>query len=347
MKIKLLLLAAIFLALFIGCRKDDNPVTVIPESTKGVYVVNEGIFNQGNAELTLFIPDSNITYNNVFSSVNGKKLGDVAQNMYIKDGVGYIVVNNSNKIVLIDTKTNKLIDTISTNLNSPRAIVFSNNKMYVSNLYGSSISVFSGTNYKTFVKNITVKANPDEMLLVNSKIYVVHPTFSTPSTSLTIIDPSADVVSKIINVGYNPTMLKAYGSSVAVLCTGEYGDWSNPNDDIYAKMYLVNNSTDLVSDSITVGGHPMDFAVETDYAYVTGDAAVMKIDLKNKKIDNANFIPGYYYSIAYEPINNLLYIGDAKNFASNGEVLIYNLTGTQKTKFTAGFLPGSFCFNIN
>jgi YVTN family beta-propeller protein len=346
-KSRLLLFTLLFIAFFAGCSKDDDPVTVVPESTKGVYVINEGNYNKGNADLTLFIPDSNKTYSDVYYSSNAKKLGDIAQNMYIKDGVGYIVVNNSNKIVLIDIKTNKLIDTISTKLNSPRAIVFTNSKMYVSNLYGSSVSVFSGTNYKTYVKDITIKANPDEMVLVNNKIYVVHPTFSSPSTSVSIIDPSSDVVTKTISVGANPTMLKAYGTTVAVLCTGEYGDYTDLTDDIYAKMYLVNSSTDVVSDSITIGGHPMDFAVADDYAYVTGDAAIMKIDLKNKKIDNATFVSGYFYCIGYESTNQLLYIGDAKTYSSNGEVLVYTLSGTKKTSFTSGIIPGAFCFNIN
>lgn len=346
MKLKLLLTALFTIFLLSGCDKDDDVVQPAPESTKGVYVVNEGNFNKGNAELTLYVPDSNKVYSDIFSAANGKKLGDIAQNMYIKDGVGYIVVNNSNKIVLIDIKNNKLIDTISANLNSPRAIVFSNSKMFVTNLYGSSVSVFNGTNYKTFVKNITVTANPDEMMLLNGKIYIVHPTFSSPSTTLTVLDPSTDQVIKTVRVGFNPTMLKSYGNDVAVLCTGEYGDWMNPNDDIYAKIYMVEGTGQTLKDSITIGGHPMDFAVETDYAYVTGDAGVIKVDLKNKKIDNANFIPGYFYSIAYEPINKLLYIGDPKNYSTPGEVLVYTLSGTQKAKFTAGFLPGAFCFNI-
>ena len=347
MKSKLLLFVILFIATFAGCSKDDDPVTVVPVSAKGVYVVNEGIFNHGNADLTLYIPDSNKTYSDVYYSANSKKLGDVAQNMYIKDGVGYIVVNNSNKIVLIDIKTNKLIDTISTNLNSPRSIVFSNSKMYVSNLYGSSISVFSGTNYKTFVKNITVKANPDEMVLVNNKIYVAHPTLGTPSKTVTILDPSTDQISKTLNVGDNPSMIKAYGTNVAVLSTGEYGDWTTTNDDTYGKLFVINSSTDLVSDSTAIGGHPVDFAVASDYAYVVGDAAIIKIDLKNKKIDNATFVSGYFYSIAYESTNQLLYIGDLKTYSSNGEVLIYTLSGTQKTKFTSGIIPGAFCFNIN
>jgi len=344
---KQLLFILVLIAFLFGCRKEDEPISSIPEGLKGVYVVNEGNFNKGNAELTFYIPDSNKVYQDVFYTANGKKLGDIAQNMYIKDGVGYIVVNNSNKIVLIDVKTNKLIDTITTNLNSPRSIVFVNNKMYVSNMYGSSISVFSGTNYKTFQKNISVKGYPDEMVIANNKIYVVHPTFDSPSTSVSVIDPSTDQVVKILQVYSNPTMIKNYGSNIAVLCTGEYNDWMNPNDDTFAKLYIINSSSITVTDSIFIGGHPMDFAIESDYAYVTGDAAVIKVDLKNKKIDNANFIPGYFYSIAVEPINKLLYIGDAKTFSTQGEVLVYTLSGTQKTKFTAGIIPGSFCFNIN
>jgi YVTN family beta-propeller protein len=346
--VRTLLFSLIFLSSF--CSKDEQIVIPsINEFNNAVYIVNEGNFMRGNASLSFYLPDSNKVYNDIYQIINGKKLGDVAQNMYIKDGKGYIVVNNSNKIVIIDVSTNRLIDTITTHLNSPRAICFYSNKMFVSNLYGSSITVLSGENYKTFIKEIVVKSNPDEMVLVNDKIYCGHSSgYQAPSNDLSIIDAKNDLVLKTIKIGYNPTMLKSCPLGIIVLCSGEYNDFTNPNDDIFAQLFIIDPNTEKVSDSLFVGGHAMDFDVENkdliNYAYIVGENGIIKVDITNKKVINASFIAGYFYSIAYESNRKELYIGDAKDYVSNGEMLIYDMNGNLKTKFTVGLIPGAFCF---
>ena len=346
MKYKSILLMLLGITLFWGCERDDilNPV---PVDTKGVYVVNEGNYGAGNAEITLYIPDSNRVVQDVYYSVNSMRLGDQAQNMYINNGIGYIVVSGSSKIVLIDVNTNKLIDTIATGLDNPRSIVFSDNRMYVTNFYGSSISVFGGVDYKTFLRSVAVAANPDEMVILNNKIYITHQTFFETSKTVTVFDLYTEQVTKTIEVGYNPIMVKLYGSYAVVLCSGDWGDYFDPYDDIFAEMYFINSSNDQVTDIIEIGEHPMDFAIAEDYAYVTGDMAIKKVGLKEKQIVSELFISGTFYAIAYEPINKFLYLADAKNYASNGEVFIYNLNANLQNKFTVGIIPGAFCFNFD
>jgi DNA-binding beta-propeller fold protein YncE len=339
----------LFIIILIGCSKDDNIVNSIENTESSlVYVVNEGNFMKGNASLSLYMVDSNRIVGDIFQTVNGKKLGDVAQNMYINSGKGYIVVNNSNKIVIIDIKTNKIIDTLTTKLNSPRSICFILNKMYISNLYGSSITILNGENYKTFVKEISVKPNPDEMIISNNKIFCCNASgYNAPSTNLAIIDPSTDLVAKNLKIGYNPIMIKTLDqNTLVILCSGEYNDYTNPNDDIFAKLFIVNSSTDVVMDSIAIGGHPYDFTIDSDgNAYILGETSVIKLNVKTKTISNSNFIPGMYYSIDFEPSRKELYISDAKDFVSTGDILVYDLNGAQKKKFQAGIIPGAFCFH--
>jgi hypothetical protein len=346
MKNKTIFFVLFTLLFFWGC-DDNKPVNPIPIDNKGVYVVNEGNFSRGNAEITLYIPESKEVIQDLYYTVNSMRLGDQAQNMYINNGIGYIVVSGSSKIVLIDVNTNKSRDTISSNLNNPRAIVFSNNRMYVSNLYSSSISIFGGQDYKTFIGSVTVEANPDEMVILNNKIYITHQTFYEVSRTVSVYDLSSGQISKTIEVGYNPIMVKSYGNYAVVLCSGNYGDYFDPNDDIFADMYFINSSNDNVTDVIDIGEHPMDFVIAEDYAYITGDMGIKKVDLIEKRVINDMFISGAFYTIGYEPVNKFLYLGDAKNYQTNGEVFIYNLSAVLQNNFMVGIIPGAFCFSID
>src|SRR5690554_356122 len=87
-------------------------------SSKGLFIVNEGNFMYGNASLTYYDPQSGNVENEVFIRANGINLGDVAQSMTIHNGLGYIVVNNSGVIFVIDPATFRLKGNI-TGLISP------------------------------------------------------------------------------------------------------------------------------------------------------------------------------------------------------------------------------------
>ena len=124
----------------------ESPVDTVYfdfSENKGVYIVNEGNFMYGNSSLSFYNPTEKRVYNQVFMSRNGAPLGDVAQSMYLWNGKGYVVVNNSGKIYVIDSKTAEFKGSIS-GLSSPRYIhIFNAQKAYVTDLYARKISIFN------------------------------------------------------------------------------------------------------------------------------------------------------------------------------------------------------------
>ena len=61
----------------------------------GLFICNEGNFQYGNATLSYYNPETKTVQNEIFYRANAMKLGDVCQSMIIRDGIGWVVVNNS------------------------------------------------------------------------------------------------------------------------------------------------------------------------------------------------------------------------------------------------------------
>lgn len=84
-----------------SCEKDTT--TIHGKFAKGVFIVNEGNFTNGNASVSFFDRDSLTVTNDIFDKINGRPLGDVAQSMNEFNEKYYIVVNNSSKVEIVNS----------------------------------------------------------------------------------------------------------------------------------------------------------------------------------------------------------------------------------------------------
>lgn len=151
----------------------ENGNIIIGESN--VLICNEGGFQNGNASLSIYNKEENSLTNNLYYFINNSSIGDILQSITHINHELFLVVNNSQKIIVIDDKSYKYKTEIN-GLTSPRYLLpINNNQAYVSDLYANKIYIID-INSKTVVNEINVSGWCEDMCLHNGKAYVVNRT---------------------------------------------------------------------------------------------------------------------------------------------------------------------------
>lgn len=333
-------------ASFAGCVRD--PVSAVREvpvpSARGVYIVNQGNFGRGNSSLTYYDLVSFGVYNDVFAAVNGKDLGDVAQSMTIRGSSGYIVVNNSQKIEMVDLATNVNTGTIHTGSGSaPGVMAFiDDSTALVTDIFANVLLVVD-VNSRSLRGSIAVGPNPAGIALAHGKAYVANSGFGSGNT-VSVVSLSGLSVTSTVAVADNPSGIEVTPSgAVYVVCMGAY-DYTNPSNDTPARIVVIDPATDAVTDSILIGGHAPDIGIGADgIGYVPSTSAVFRVDTRLNRVTGV-FREGSYQAVAVEASSGDVYLADQKNFVQPGTISVFAPDGELRIQFDAGIIPGGFAF---
>ena len=122
-----------------SCEKDEPSITA--NNLKGMFVVCEGVYKQTTA-ISPYNSESGQTTKSLYYAVSKVELGDVVQSFEIVDTLGFIVVNNSQKVTVVNMKDFKVVKTID-GFSYPRSVVRADdNSVYVSNGNGFQITMY-------------------------------------------------------------------------------------------------------------------------------------------------------------------------------------------------------------
>lgn len=344
MKNKLNLLLLILLIAFTACQKDDKTVNPpISNEYKGAYIINEGLYGQNNSSISFIDLAAGTVNNNVYEAANnGSSLGDTGNDFEIFGNKGYIAVDNSNKIEIIDLKTFKSLGFVDLGVgSSPRDVVIIDSTLgYVTSLYTNKLIKFNPST-KQVLKLIDVGDKPEAAVFANGKIYVTNSGFGNGKT-VSVVDLTTDTEIAKLNVGVNPRFAhKADDGSVYVVCSGSYDATGKGG------VYKIVNLT--VTDSVIINSNPGESTlINNSTMVVANNFGLFKVNLSNMSVEANSFVNamdinpifGVIYSVAYDKVNNVLYCGNPKDFQQNGEVVVLNLNGQELKRYNVGINPG-------
>lgn len=320
-------------------------------SKRGLFITNEGNFQYGNASLSFYNPDNKSIENELFYRANAMKLGDVAQSMTIRDGLGWIVVNNSHVIFAIDIETGKEVGRI-TNLTSPRYIHFlSDTKAYVTQLWDNRIFIVNPSNFEVTgyiqVPEMTMEQGSTEQMVQLGK-YVYVNCWSYQNKILKI-DTDSDTVVDTLTVGIQPTSLVVdkYDKLWTVTDGGYEG---SPYGYEAPSLYRIDAQTFKIEKQfkLKLGDDPSEVHLNGagDKIYWINDD-IWEMDVTADEIPKEPFLLSretIYYGLTIDPVTGDVYVADAIDYQQQGMILRYSSAGVELDNFYAGIIPGAFCW---
>lgn len=340
--------------LLYSCKKDEINNPIVSDS-KGVYVVNEGTFSSGNAELSFINANNGAVTNNLFQSVNGFAAGDVAQSMTIHQGKGYLVLNNSQKIEVIEVPGAKSIATI-TGFSGPRYMAVSGNRGYVSDWNSNTVKIVD-LDQNTIISSINVGTEPEQLLISGNRLFVPNSGAYDSDSTVSVIDTDNGTVLSTITVGLKPNSIRQDDHGrIWVLCGGTTGpDYiGGTADDIGGSLWRIDPTTLTVDLTLPMGQYVHPLKLETNNTgtklYFLGgndgyNGAVYMMDADDNVLPTSSTIDGNFYGFGIDPVSGHVWGAVSPGFTQNGHVLHYDLNGVRIDSIRVGIGPNGFAFD--
>jgi hypothetical protein len=339
-----------------ACVKDKPNPAIRPElntAHRKALVLNEGSYGLNNADISILDLDSGISLNQMYKLANNKSLGDVAQHMTKIDGNYWIAINNSNRIVIIDTANLKEVATIQ-HVKYPRYILqVSPTKAYVSSMYFSYIQIIDIPS-KTIVGQIpTDFPNQEQMIIHEGMVYCTN--WDTASNLLYKIDPNTDAVVKKKNLPgrASHSIVKDKSNQLWILSGNKYKNKTstlsclNPSQDTIIHSFTFPADADPIKLSINLSGDTMYF-IHVDYLGQSNNNGLFRMAITDNQLPSTPFIQAqpnsYIWGISIDPQTGHVFITDPKGFTQQSTVMEYTSEGKLLRSFPCGIGANSILF---
>ncbi len=367
---------------FSSCRHDEYIVYSDEQDTGkqttegdlvGMYVLCEG--NMGSNKATLDYLDlaadnGTIRYlRNIYAERNPslvKELGDVGNDIKIHGSRLWMVINCSNKVEVADVESCRQIGKID--IPNCRYLAFDGGYAYVSSYVGPVVvskDAPLGRVYKVDtltlakVDSITVGYQPDELTVLDGKLYVANSGgYRVPNydNTISVIDLATFREVEKIEVAINLFRLRS--DKYDQLWVTSRGDYYGKQAGLYwlapdgnGKMKPQGHIDTHITDLCIVGDSLYYIGVGFNYTTMKNEVSYGIVNVRTHQtvttqLSDAKEIAGIEmpYGIIVNPKEKDFYIMDAKNYVSSGELLHFLPDGTFDWRVWTGDIPAHAAF---
>lgn len=318
-----------------SCSSEDGVTTGEMYYGNGFLLSNEGNFGKPNADVTYVTSNLASKQDNIFAANNGgSDLGDVLQMIAFNGENAYLLLNNSNKIQVVNRFNFKKAGQITAQLNSPRYMAFANNNIYVTNdKYGGDkfVSIYKSSDL-SFVKKISFTSNVERIVEAGNNIYVQNASFGV-GNEITYITTSNDEIQSTITVpdGDIKKMIVS-GETVYAIAAGT------------ADSYIYQISPTGVTKTYTLTGiaDATNLEIENGKFYFTSGLKVYTMNVTATTSPSAplftvaNSVDPYSNLYGFSVVDDKIFVSDANGFTEDSKITVYSKSGLVLRTFTAG-----------
>ena len=352
-----------------------------PNEPIGMYLLNEGNMGSNKASIDYVDFCNGYYIRNIYGERNPnviKELGDVGNDIQVYGNRLYAVINCSHKVEVMDLRTCRRIGQID--IPNCRYIRFNGDKAYISSYVGpvsidpnAQLGAIFEVDTATLrvTRQVTVGYQPEEFEIIGNHLYVANSGgYHAPDydSTLSVVDLTDFRQIKKIPVCVNPHRVrKDQYDRLWITSRGDHKDVqpqlvcfqpiSNsllPIANVPAvsemvifgdSMYFYGShwSDETMSNQTTYGVFDTRYPIP-DIRYPIADSQYPTSELRPLITDGTEKNIKIPYGIQVNPYNGDIYITDAKNYVSSGQLHCYSREGKRKWSVRTGDIPAHMCF---
>lgn len=331
---------------FFACEENTSESPLGAYET-GILIMNEGAFGSNDGEIYHLEPASGFLKTNVFETENNRPFAGLLEDMVI-EGDRLFLVANTGKVEIVNSADFKSRGAIPGGLDQPRSLVVNGNKLFISD-YGpydasyntpdSYIAVVNGLDGGAVGKKIQVSNKPEDLTTFGKFVLVA----GSEENSLQIIDSETETLTKTLVVPGSPTQFFSIGTQLWL--------YSPASEKVYFHRINTSNFDLAETVEITVSNATSKMSIGkngriyllTSTGWPDYQDAVASVSIPNTQPMVKELIKGSgFYGIGFDPNRGELYVSNAKGFQGNGNVTVYNESGTELKTIQVGRGPSGF-----
>lgn len=354
-----LALVAILAVLLGACTKDKPSAAQPPSGGQGgvqeerIWVICEGNLGAGNSSLGLYDPLRKEYFDQVFPPASSGGLGDVFESMEIIDQQLFLLINNSDRIRVMDRQKFQELGTLE--IPKPRRMLpMDGDKAYVSSLYSPHIYVMNTRTYQ--IENILTMPfkNAESMVRIGSEVWIAC--WDEECWQLLILDSKSDTWKEPIGLeGPAPHTLAVTSQGKVWLLSGNAAEGRRSRltridawNKVIERSWAFPDQTEALRLALDESRGAL-YYIGLDFFGGQDAYGVFRMPLTADELPTDPWIPAeaqqYFWGLGLDQETGELYITDPRGFVQKGQVIRFDAEGNRIDAFETSIGPKAVYFD--